>query len=74
MTGEGDNLNPNNKNDSIRVHTFGCRLNAYESELIKHAIKDVEDDNLVVFNSCAVTNKAESDLRHSIRKIKKQTN
>ncbi|MBL6665219.1 MAG: tRNA (N(6)-L-threonylcarbamoyladenosine(37)-C(2))-methylthiotransferase MtaB [Rickettsiales bacterium] len=62
MTEEEDN----------RVLTFGCRLNAYESELIKSAIKDVDDKNLVVFNSCAVTNKAESDLRNSIRKIKKQ--
>jgi len=58
--------------EANRVLTFGCRLNAYESELIKNAIKDIDDKNLVVFNSCAVTNKAESDLRNSIRKTKKQ--
>lgn len=54
-----------------RVRTFGCRLNAYESEIIKNAIADIDEPNLVVFNSCAVTNKAESDLRSAIRKEKK---
>jgi len=54
------------------VLTFGCRLNAYESEIIKQALKESEEKDLVVFNSCAVTNKAESDLRSAIRKTKKQ--
>ena len=73
MIGEEDKVQVT-KTDSndVKVVTFGCRLNAYESELIKHATKDVKDKNIVVFNSCAVTNKAESDLRNSIRKIKKQ--
>ena len=55
-----------------RVITFGCRLNSYESELIKDALKKTTEKNLIVFNSCAVTNKAEQDLASAIRKTKKE--
>jgi threonylcarbamoyladenosine tRNA methylthiotransferase MtaB len=51
---------------SNQVITFGCRLNAYESEAIKSAINDLKDDNLIVFNSCAVTSQAEKQLRQAI--------
>lgn len=55
-----------------KVITFGCRLNSYESELIKDALKKTKEKNLIVFNSCAVTNKAEKDLSSSIRKTRKE--
>lgn len=56
---------------SIEVITFGCRLNAYESEVIKAkaAMNGVED--AVIINSCAVTSEAERQLRQTIRKVKK---
>ena len=53
------------------VITFGCRLNAYESELIKKAVAKTDEKNLIIFNSCAVTSQAEKDLRSAIKKAKK---
>jgi len=58
--------------DNNEVVTFGCRLNAYESEAIKEALKKTDQKNLIVFNSCAVTSQAESQLRNSIRKTRKE--
>ena len=43
------------------VITFGCRINAYESEVIKEKLKDY--DNLIVVNTCAVTGEAERQCR-----------
>lgn len=54
-----------------QVVTFGCRLNAYESEGIKEALKKTDQKNLIVFNSCAVTSEAEKDLRVALRKARK---
>lgn len=58
------------------VITFGCRLNIYESEIIKKNItlaqKDnINSDNIVVFNTCAVTKEAEKQARQAIRKMRK---
>jgi threonylcarbamoyladenosine tRNA methylthiotransferase MtaB len=58
--------------DSNKIVTFGCRLNAYESEAIKEALKKSDQKNLIVFNSCAVTSEAERELRHAIRKTHKE--
>ena len=55
-----------------RVITFGCRLNAYESKAIEAALSKSEQQNLIVFNSCAVTQQAERDLRASIRKTRRE--
>lgn len=57
---------------SLNVVTFGCRLNAYESEQIKKAAESAGLENAVIFNSCAVTSESERQLRQSIRKFKKQ--
>ena len=57
--------------NSNQVITFGCRLNSFESETIKQAINQSGEKNLIVFNSCAVTEKAEKDLKISLRKIRK---
>ena len=54
-----------------KIITFGCRLNNFESQSIKKALDEIEDKNLIVFNSCAVTAEAEKELRASIRKEKK---
>ena len=56
---------------SLEVITFGCRLNIYESELIKKHAKDAGIKDAVIFNSCAVTKEAERKLRQAIRKAKK---
>lgn len=51
------------------VITFGCRLNFYESELIKEALKKAERKDVIVVHSCAVTNEAERQVKQKIRKI-----
>lgn len=55
-----------------QVITFGCRLNFFESEIIKKNIKASGQSNLTVINSCAVTQQAEKQARQAIRKLKKQ--
>ncbi len=55
-----------------KVITFGCRLNAYESKGIEEALKNSEQKNLIVFNSCAVTSEAEKDLRNAVRKARRK--
>ena len=54
-----------------QIVTFGCRLNAYESEAIKEALKKSDQKNLIVFNSCAVTSEAERELRAAVRKARR---
>lgn len=49
--------------------TMGCRLNAAESNALKEELGDVGD--LVVVNSCAVTNEAVRQTRQAIRKARR---
>ena len=60
------------KEASVSIITFGCRLNAYESELIR--ARTVEDglENAVVFNTCAVTGEAVRQARQAIRKARRE--
>lgn len=53
------------------VVTFGCRLNTYESEVIKSNLGTSGLDNVVVFNTCAVTKEAERQAKQAIRKAKR---
>jgi threonylcarbamoyladenosine tRNA methylthiotransferase MtaB len=57
---------------SVEVVTFGCRLNAYESEVISREAESAGLNDTVVFNSCAVTNEAVAQARQSIRKLKRE--
>ena len=55
-----------------RVVTFGCRLNAAESEAIRgHAIAAGLSDAVIV-NTCAVTAEAERQARQTIRRLRRQ--
>ncbi len=56
---------------TIEVVTFGCRLNTYESEVIKNKALENGLSDVFIINSCAVTSEAERQLRQEIRKIKK---
>ena len=51
---------------TVEVLTFGCRLNAYESEVIRGLAADQPDT--IVVNTCAVTAQAERDCRKAIRR------
>lgn len=53
------------------VVTFGCRLNTYESAIIKKNLQLSGLDNVIVFNTCAVTKEAEKQAKQAIRKAKK---
>lgn len=54
------------------VITFGCRLNTYESQVIKDLVAQAGCVNTVVINTCAVTSEAERQARQAIRKIKRR--
>ncbi|MBE6450897.1 MAG: tRNA (N(6)-L-threonylcarbamoyladenosine(37)-C(2))-methylthiotransferase MtaB [Alphaproteobacteria bacterium] len=54
----------------VEVVTFGCRINTFESEILKEKFKN--RDNLIIVNTCAVTGEAERQCRQTIRKLKKQ--
>src|SRR5437660_11023013 len=57
---------------SVDVLTFGCRLNAFESEVIRHEAEGAGLSDTIVINSCAVTNEAVAQARQSIRKLKRE--
>lgn len=58
---------------NIQINTFGCRLNIYESEAIKEKLKDVpHKEDIIVFNTCAVTKEAEKQAVQAIRKAKRE--
>jgi len=54
-----------------QIITFGCRLNAYESEVIRKNMDDSGEQNVIVFNTCAVTAEAERQARQAIRKARR---
>ncbi len=54
-----------------RVVTFGCRLNAYESEIMRSFVDESQDD-ILVFNTCAVTKEAERQAKQAIRKARRE--
>ncbi len=54
------------------IVTFGCRLNTYESEVMRRNAHDAGLDDAVIFNTCAVTAEAVRQARQSIRKARRQ--
>ena len=56
---------------TTNVVTFGCRLNSYESEIIREKALKAGLTNAVVFNTCAVTAEAERQARQAIRKYRR---
>ncbi|AJA59356.1 MULTISPECIES: tRNA (N(6)-L-threonylcarbamoyladenosine(37)-C(2))-methylthiotransferase MtaB [Bradyrhizobium] len=57
---------------AVDVVTFGCRLNAFEAELIRREAEGAGLSDTIVINSCAVTNEAVAQARQSIRKSKRE--
>ena len=54
------------------VITFGCRLNAFESEVIRRAAAAAGLTGSVIVNTCAVTAEAERQARQAIRRARRQ--
>jgi threonylcarbamoyladenosine tRNA methylthiotransferase MtaB len=57
---------------SVDVVTFGCRLNAYESEAIKLRAGEAQLRGAVVVNTCAVTAEAVRQSRQAIRRLRRE--
>jgi threonylcarbamoyladenosine tRNA methylthiotransferase MtaB len=53
--------------------SMGCRLNIAESETLRQNLlaSNIDGDNLIIVNSCAVTNEAVRQTRQTIRRAKK---
>ncbi len=56
----------------VEVLTFGCRLNAVESEAIRRAASAAGHDDLIVFNTCAVTAEAVRQAKQTIRRLRRE--
>ena len=57
---------------AVDVVTFGCRLNAFEAEVMRREAEAAGLEDTIVINSCAVTNEAVAQARQSIRKLKRE--
>jgi threonylcarbamoyladenosine tRNA methylthiotransferase MtaB len=55
-----------------RIITFGCRLNAYESEVMRRHARAVGLSDAVIVNTCAVTAEAERQARQAIRRARRE--
>jgi threonylcarbamoyladenosine tRNA methylthiotransferase MtaB len=56
---------------ALEVVTFGCRLNSYESEVIRDNALKAGMNEAIIFNTCAVTAEAERQARQAIRRARK---
>lgn len=62
------------------IHTMGCKLNFYDSEVMgaaleEHGFKrssDIYSADLLLLNSCTVTNNSDSEARHFIRQFRRR--
>ncbi|HYD68230.1 tRNA (N(6)-L-threonylcarbamoyladenosine(37)-C(2))-methylthiotransferase MtaB [Azospirillum sp.] len=54
------------------IVTFGCRLNTYESEVMRGHARNAGLENVVIVNTCAVTSEAERQARQTIRKLRRE--
>ncbi len=57
---------------SVEIVTFGCRLNAAESEVIRRHAQAAGLSDTVVVNTCAVTAEAVRQARQSIRALRRE--
>jgi threonylcarbamoyladenosine tRNA methylthiotransferase MtaB len=58
---------------SVEVITFGCRLNTYESEVMKAEAAKAGLDNAILVNTCAVTSEAVRQARQAIRRARRES-
>lgn len=63
---------PSPNSSSNQVITFGCRLNTYESEVMKELSQQAGLAGAIIINTCAVTAEAERQARQTIRKLRRE--
>src|SRR6185369_5967017 len=56
----------------IELITFGCRLNAYESEVMREHANAAGVNDAVIVNTCAVTAEAVRQARQAIMKARRE--
>lgn len=64
----------------VYLHTFGCKANQYDTELVRQALEDAgattaddpADADAAVINSCTVTHTGEAKLRALVRRIARE--
>ncbi|MEO8883306.1 MAG: tRNA (N(6)-L-threonylcarbamoyladenosine(37)-C(2))-methylthiotransferase MtaB [Devosia sp.] len=56
---------------AVETLTFGCRLNAYESEVMKAEAEKAGLANVLLVNTCAVTAEAVRQAKQAIRKARR---
>ncbi len=57
----------------LQILTFGCRLNSYETEVMRNHATTAGLDDAIILNSCAVTSEAVRRLRQKIRKLHRES-
>lgn len=55
---------------TVEILTFGCRLNTYESEVMRSHTGGLQDT--IIVNTCAVTAEAERQARQAIRRAHRE--
>jgi len=55
-----------------KIVTFGCRLNAFESQVMRDNMEAAGLDDTILFNTCAVTAEAERQARQAIRRARRE--
>jgi len=58
--------------DGIEIVSFGCRLNLWESAIIRQHARGAGLRDTIVVNTCAVTAEAERQARQSIRRLRRE--
>ena len=67
-----------NKSQRVFFKTFGCRTNQFDTQVMMSKVKEYEivhDEtkaDMIVVNSCTVTNGADSSVRNYISSISKK--
>lgn len=56
----------------VEVITFGCRLNTYESEVMRAEAEKAGLNNAILVNTCAVTGEAVRQARQAIRRARRE--
>lgn len=64
---------------TFKIITLGCKVNIYESEVMKEKLlqagfkETIDNSDIVIINTCSVTNMADVKSRKMIRREKKET-
>ena len=75
-----DKISSGEKSMKYYIYTLGCKVNSYESEVIAEHFNNADfslagepkDANVIVVNTCTVTNQADSKSRKTIRQARRE--